>query len=72
MDLQVSLKKILKKGFISNELEFQRASIIDRQLRLLIKTHPGLAVERGLLRDILKSYEDDHWVNSNSRAGKPV
>ena len=62
MELQISLKKILKKGVITNELEFQRASIIDRQLRLLVKEMPELAGERDRLRDILHAYELQHWV----------
>ncbi|MES2875011.1 MAG: helix-turn-helix transcriptional regulator [Bacteroidota bacterium] len=64
MDLQISLRKILKKGSLGNELEFQRASIIDRQLRLLVKTHPELSEDRKALRAILKDFEDRHWMNS--------
>lgn len=64
MDLQVSLKKILKKGTLNNELEFQRASIIDRQLRLLVKSHPEILDDRKALRRILKDYEDKHWMNT--------
>lgn len=61
MDLQVSLKKILKKGILSDELDFQRASMRDRKLRLLIKEFPDLAEDRKQLRALLKSYEDKHW-----------
>ncbi len=63
MELQISLKKILKKGSIANELEFQRASIIDRQLRLLVKEMPELAGERNQLRKLLHVYEQQHWVD---------
>jgi antitoxin component HigA of HigAB toxin-antitoxin module len=61
MELQVGLKKILKKGTLTSELDFQRATIIDRQLRLLVKEFPELNEERKLLRTILKAYEDKHW-----------
>ncbi|SDK00035.1 Helix-turn-helix [Pedobacter sp. ok626] len=64
MDIQIGLKKILKKGFLSSELDFERASIIDRKLRVLIKEHPELTKERDRLRDILVAYEDKHWVNA--------
>lgn len=64
MDLQIKLNKILKKGFLDSELEFQRASIVDRQLRLLIQTDSGLADGRKQLRTILKAYEDQYWVNT--------
>lgn len=62
MDLQVNLNKILKKGAISTELEFQRASIIDRRMRLLVKEFPELSGNREQLRTLLKAYEDKHWV----------
>lgn len=64
MELQTNLNKILKKGTLSNELEFQRASVIDRKLRLLVKEYPELADDRKKLRDILKAFEDQHWVKS--------
>lgn len=63
MDLQVSLKKILKKGIIAGELEFQRALVIDRRLRLLIKEFPELEQDRNHLRALLKNYEDNNWLN---------
>jgi antitoxin component HigA of HigAB toxin-antitoxin module len=62
MDLQVGLKKLLKNGVLTNELDFQRASIIDRQMRLLVKEFPELAENRKQLRALLKDYEDKHWV----------
>lgn len=64
MDLQVSLKKILKKGILTSELEFERASVIDRKLRLLVKEFPELNEERKQLRALLNSYEDKHWVTA--------
>lgn len=64
MNLQVNLNKILRKGSLDSELEFQRASVIDRQLRLLIKDHPELTDARKQLRSILKAYEDKYWVNT--------
>lgn len=62
MDLQVSLKKILKKGNLTSELEFEQSSIIDRKLRLLVKEFPELNEERKQLRTLIKSYEDKHWL----------
>ncbi len=62
MDLQVSLKRILKKGNLANELEFERASVIDRKLRLLIKEYPELEEDRKQLRALLKTYEDRYWI----------
>ena len=62
MDLQVSLKKILKKGNLTSELEFEQASIIDRKLRLLVKEFPELDEERKQLRALIKNYEDQNWI----------
>lgn len=62
MDLQVSLKRILKEGNLTSELEFERASVIDRKLRLLIKEYPELQEDRKQLRALLKSYEDKNWI----------
>jgi len=62
MDLQVGLKKLLKKGALASELDFQRASVIDRRMRLLVKEFPELTEERKQLRTLLKAYEDKHWV----------
>ena len=64
MDIQIGLKKILKKGFFSSELEFERASIINRKLRALVKEHPELAEKRDQLHDIIMAYEDKHWVKA--------
>lgn len=62
MDLQVSLKKILKKETLTSELEFERASVIGRKLQLLVKEFPELEEDRKQLRTLLKSYEDEHWI----------
>lgn len=64
MDLQLSLKKILKKGSLNSEIEFQQASVIDRQLRLLVKDYSELKDNRKQLRFMLKVYEDQNWTNS--------
>ena len=63
MDTQ--LDYILKQGKILNELELERALVIDRKLRLLLKEHPELSQKRKELRTIIKNYEDFKW-NSKS------
>lgn len=71
MDLNVSLKAILKMEVITNELDFQRASLLDRKLRLLVKEIPELAEDRKQLRTLLKAYEETHW-NINEITDKKV
>lgn len=59
-----NLNKILKSGNIDNELDFERAAIMDRKLRLLARDHPELEEKRKRLRDILIDYEEKVWVNA--------
>ena len=65
MKTQLDLKDILKRGKISDELDLERALILDRKLRLMVKEHPELADERKLLRQIIKNYENSNWSNSS-------
>ncbi len=61
MNDKVELKNILKAGKISNELDLERALILDRKLRLLVKDNPELLESRKKLRTIIKSYEHSNW-----------
>jgi len=70
MGLEISLKKILKKGILTSELELERASMLDRRLRLLIKEFPELAEDRKKLRDIIIAYEDLHRKGQEVTAEK--
>lgn len=56
-----SYLKTLQKGSISNELELEKALIIERKLRLLAKDNPELAESRTQLRAIIKEYEKLNW-----------
>ena len=61
MKEQADLNKILKTGKLTNELDLERALILDRKLRLHVKDHPELTESRKKLRSIIKSYEEVHW-----------
>jgi len=61
MKTETDLRDILKKGELTNELDFERALIIDRKLRLIVKQQPEFAEDRKKLRSIIKSYEKVHW-----------
>lgn len=63
MNTQLDLKKILKKGLISDEIEFERVSILYRQLRKLKDAQPELKEEIKQLRSLIKNYEELHWDN---------
>jgi len=64
MKEQTDLRNILKKGVLSDELDLERALIIDRKLRLIAKVHPELTEDRTQLRLIIKSYEKLNWANN--------
>ena len=61
MKEQADLKSILKAGKLTNELDLERALILDRKLRLLVKDEPELLESRKKLRSIIKQYEKANW-----------
>lgn len=58
---QVDLKSILKAGKLNDELDLERALLLDRKLRLLAKDNPEIAESRKKLRAIIKIYEEANW-----------
>lgn len=67
-----SYLKILQKGSISNELELERALIMERKLRLLAKENPELAESRNKLRAIIKEYEQSNWSSDSIISDKKI
>jgi transcriptional regulator with XRE-family HTH domain len=63
---EFDLKALLAIGSISSELEFQRASMADRSLRLLAEDDPALNSVRKSLRQMLRDYEKIHWSNAEA------
>ena len=72
MKTQIDLKDILKKGFISDEIELERVLILDRKLRLLVLKQPELAESRKTLRSIIKEYERKNWGNDEDITDEKV
>jgi hypothetical protein len=58
---QLDLNKMLEQGFIRNELDFERALVADRKLRLLSKEYPTYKSDRKKLRDIIEMWEKRQW-----------
>lgn len=67
-----SYLKILQKGSISNELELDKALIIERKLRLLAKENPELNESRTQLRAIIKDYEKLNWNLDSNISDKKI
>jgi len=51
---------------LENEYDLQKASLLERKLRLLINENPDLKPLRNKLRDLIKSYEDKEWSDLNN------
>jgi transcriptional regulator with XRE-family HTH domain len=57
----IDIKDIEKIERIENEYDLQKASLLERKLRLMIKENPDLKPIREKLRDLIKNYEDKVW-----------
>ena len=55
------LEKLLKKGVITSELEYERTMEAFKILRFLGSEEPKFLVSREKLFDILENYEKQHW-----------
>lgn len=56
---QLDISKLLEIGKIQNELDFEKALIADRKLRVLSKEDSKYKVIRKKLRDLIADYEDN-------------
>jgi len=61
MKTHFDIEKIIESGFIANELDYERALIADRKLRLLSKDNAHFKNLRLKLRDLIEKYEKSEW-----------
>lgn len=61
MRTQFDIEKIVESGSIANELDYERALIADRKLRLLSKGNIHFRNLRSRLRNLIGKYEDAEW-----------
>ncbi len=61
MKTHFDIEKIVENGIINNELDYERALIADRKLRLLTKDNLHFKNLRARLRDIIEDYEKSEW-----------
>jgi antitoxin component HigA of HigAB toxin-antitoxin module len=66
MKTHFDIEKIVEKGSITNELDYERAMIADRKLRLLSKENSHFKNMRRKLRDVIEAYEKKEWSNEAS------
>lgn len=72
METQFDISDILANGVIRDELDFERALVADRKLRVLAKNNPELKKVRSKLRDLLSKYEDKHWSSSSTVSAEQI
>lgn len=65
MKTQFDISKFIDAGQIQNELDFERALIADRKLRVLSKENPKYKSLRKKLRDLIELYENQNWSNDS-------
>ncbi|NEN23233.1 helix-turn-helix transcriptional regulator [Cryomorpha ignava] len=63
---KLSIHNIQKVKLLESELEYERASSIYLQLRVLVKEDKSYQAIREHLRSLIKKYEQDNWANENS------
>lgn len=68
----IVIKDIEKINKLENEYDLQKASLLERKLRLLIKEDPDLKPIRDKLRDLIKRYEDKEWSDFNNISDSKV
>ncbi len=66
MKTQFDIKTLLEIGKINNELDFERALVAERKLRVLSKDNPKYKTLRKKLKNLIEVYENENW-NSSSR-----
>lgn len=65
MQTQFDIEKIIAVGEIKNELDFERALIADRKLRILSKEDSKLKILRKKLRNLIQQYETTNWSENS-------
>jgi antitoxin component HigA of HigAB toxin-antitoxin module len=57
----LNIQEIEKIERLENEYDLEKASLLERKLRLMIEENPDLKPIRKKLRDLIKEYEDREW-----------
>jgi transcriptional regulator with XRE-family HTH domain len=72
MKTQFDIEEILELGEIQNELDFERALIADRKLRVLSKENSKYKTLRRKLRDLIEDYESKNWSSASRITDKKL
>ncbi len=72
MKTQLDISKLLEFGKIQNELDLERALIVDRKLRVLSKEDSKYKAIRKKLRGLIEDYENKNWSSSSKITDKKI
>lgn len=72
MKTHFDIEKLVENGAITNELDYERALVADRKLRLLSKENSHFKTLRLKLRDLIEKYEKREWNNVNEVSNEKV
>jgi transcriptional regulator with XRE-family HTH domain len=59
----LNIKEVANIERLENEYDLEKASLLERKLRLMIDENPDLKPIRKKLRNLIKEYEDKKWSN---------
>jgi len=59
----MDIKEVATIERLENEYDLQKASLLERKLRVMTDENPSLKPMRKKLRDLIKDYEDKHWID---------
>jgi transcriptional regulator with XRE-family HTH domain len=72
MKTQFDITQLIKTGKIQNDLDFERALIADRKLRVLSKENLKFKSVRKKLRDLIEQYENENWSAESKISDKKL
>jgi transcriptional regulator with XRE-family HTH domain len=64
MKTQFDIERLISEGELRNELDYERALIADRKLRVLSKENIKYKEKRKRLRDLIHAYESVNWSSN--------
>jgi len=72
MKTHFDIGELVENGTITNELDYERALVADRKLRLLSKENAHFKILRQKLRDLIEQYEKSEWNNVESVSNEKI
>ncbi|MDM1347482.1 transcriptional regulator [Myroides marinus] len=72
MKAYFDIESLISSGNILNELDYERALIADRKLRLLAKSDKKVSVVRMKLRDLIEEYERSIWSDEDNISDEKI